>query len=31
MVIYRAKSPKRRMPHASPPPQLLLFEVVATG
>jgi hypothetical protein len=31
MVIYRAKSPKRRMPHASPPPPLLLFEVVATG
>ena len=31
MVVYRAKSPKRRMPHASPPPQLLLFEVVATG
>ena len=31
MVIYRAKSPKRRVPHVSPPPQLLLFEVVATG
>jgi hypothetical protein len=31
MVVYRAKSPKRRMPHVSPPPQLLLFEVVAMG
>jgi transposase InsO family protein len=31
LVVYRAKSPKRRMPHFSPPPQLLLFEVVATG
>jgi hypothetical protein len=31
MVVYRAKSPKRRMPHASPPSQLLLFEVVAMG
>jgi hypothetical protein len=31
LVVYRAKSPKRRMPHASPPPQLLLFEVVAMG
>jgi hypothetical protein len=31
MVIYRAKSPRRRRPPFSPPPQLLLFEVVATG
>ena len=31
MIIYCAKSPQRRMPHVSPPPQLLLFEVVATG
>jgi transposase InsO family protein len=31
MVVYRAKSPKRRMPHVSPPSQLLLFEVVAMG
>jgi hypothetical protein len=27
----QAATPKRRMPHFSPPPQLLLFEVVATG
>jgi hypothetical protein len=31
LVVYRAKSPKRQMPHVSPPPQLLLFEVVAAG
>jgi hypothetical protein len=31
LVIYRAKSPRRRMPPFSPPPQLLLFEVVAVG
>jgi hypothetical protein len=31
IVVYRAKPPKRRMPHASPPSQLLLFEVVAMG
>jgi hypothetical protein len=31
IVIYRAKPPKRRVSAFSPPPQLLLFEVVATG
>ena len=31
LIVYRAKSPKRRMPHVSPPPQLLLFEVMAVG
>jgi transposase InsO family protein len=31
LVVYRAKSPRHRIPHVSPPPQLLLFEVVATG
>jgi hypothetical protein len=31
IVVYRAQSPKRRVPYFSPPPQLLLFEVVATG
>jgi hypothetical protein len=31
ILISRAKSPKRRVPPCSPPPQLLLFEVVATG
>jgi hypothetical protein len=31
LVVYRAKSPKRRVPHVSPPPQWLLFEVVAAG
>jgi hypothetical protein len=30
-IVYHMKSPKRRVPHVSPPPQLLLFEVVATG
>jgi hypothetical protein len=31
LVVYRAKSVKRRTSHVSPPPQLLLFEVVAVG
>ncbi len=31
LIIYRAKSPKRRMPRGSPPPQLLLFEVMEVG
>jgi hypothetical protein len=31
LVVYRAKSAKRRASHVSPPPQLLLFEVVAVG
>jgi hypothetical protein len=31
IVVYRTKSPKHRMSQVSPPPQLLLFEVVATG
>jgi hypothetical protein len=31
IVVYHAKSPKRRVPHVSAPPQLLFFEVVATG
>jgi hypothetical protein len=31
VVGYRAKPPQRRVPHSFPPPQLLLFEVVATG
>jgi transposase InsO family protein len=31
MVVYRTKAPKPRMSHISPPPQLRLFEVVATG
>jgi hypothetical protein len=31
VVVYRMKLPKRRVPHVSPPPQLLLFEVVAAG
>jgi hypothetical protein len=31
LVVYRAMSPKRRVSHVSPPPQLLRFEVVATG
>jgi hypothetical protein len=31
MVVYRAKPLRRRVPHISPPPQLLLFEVVTTG
>ena len=31
LVVYRAKSRKRRTLHVPPPPQLLLFEVVAVG
>jgi hypothetical protein len=31
VVVYRARSPKRRAPHLSPAQQLLLFEVMATG
>jgi hypothetical protein len=31
LTIYSAKSSKRRVAHPSPHPQLLLFEVVATG
>ena len=31
LVVYRAKSVTRRTSHVSPPPQLLLFEVVAVG
>jgi hypothetical protein len=31
LVVYRAKSGKHRTSHVSPPPQLLLFEVVAVG
>jgi transposase InsO family protein len=31
LIVYRAKSPKRRVPHVSPPPQLLLCEVMAVG
>ena len=31
VVLYRARSARRRAPPRAPAPQLLLFEVVATG
>jgi hypothetical protein len=31
MVVYRARAPRRRVPHRSPVQPLLLFEVVHTG
>ncbi len=31
VVVYRAKPPRRRASHCPAAPQLLLFEVVATG
>jgi hypothetical protein len=31
LVVHRTKSSKRRTPRVSPPPQLLLFEVVTAG